>query len=914
MNSLRRLQPTAALVICLGAGYAAVSVGFSGTGAHERLVSRAAETRKQALLAALSKRLKKQSKESQPDHPARELTPVQNQPATEHAAATTSSSTLAIPVELETLLGDAAFYVVTGPDVHLTELARDRMRLALQQRGSANMAGASSAQPPPARLFVPSDCAFGTGCLSSLVENQLLSRQVPPKVHDESEKQLQSPGGWQLFAAVEDFWNLLVLQAARPFLDPGQLDHVALWALEHALEALPISAYKSAPPSPWAAVGTEDMTAGVDSLLNESEAATGAGALLEEIGRQVLREERSDSHHIGGESFGRAPSSFVLEIVSSVPRDDSSREKGSSSEVGAEGESPTLCGKTVRWAWRLANRGLGNVIVSSSSPWILAELQKALETKPEADSYASPEGEGYSGDGAIEGVAADGDGGPLGAASEVMVVRVALPSAVEREQAVTAVAEELGVDRDFSSRDVSMLADLTRGRRAGLINILKRVQTSPMASVAVHCRAAVNDQALALAESWGLLSHDTSFEAVEDRDLQVEERAALWEALHALSVPPVSVGAAVASVPVPPEGGLPPSELLRACELDPATLLRLIRKGWLEVTPADSSTRSGTVLRDPEPLAESSPALPSLQDQHGIAPSSQRLRLSQARPPVRVLSASVPAESLSHLRQSYVGANPLQLAAFRRLVDATTPPSKNPKRDIDSFLIGGGIGGPTSRTDWVPDGWGSAHAPETVSKLEMAGGDDQGEGTGRRARGSHPITDAWRARQLERAGCLIEASVLRRQIDREEEKLAEDGETLSLLWTELGSVRKDLERDGRGDASEGEWAEVQLELIRQARGERSVVADAQEMRARRERVEKTRRVIEGLKRRAESIPPPFPKQRSPRETPREASAPPLKETRDLEVTSRFGVERRRLFSAEDCVLRDAEGGIRLMPL
>ena len=49
--------------------------------------------------------------------------------------------------------------------------------------------------------------------------------------------------------------------------------------------------------------------------------------------------------------------------------------------------------------------------------------------------------------------------------------------------------------------------------------------------------------------------------------------------------------AAVASVPVPPEGGLPPSELLRACELDPATLLRLIRKGWLEVTPADSSTR-----------------------------------------------------------------------------------------------------------------------------------------------------------------------------------------------------------------------------------------------------------------------------------------------------------------------------------
>ena len=210
-------------------------------------------------------------------------------------------------------------------------------------------------------------------------------------------------------------------------------------------------------------------------------------------------------------------------------------------------------------------------------------------------------------------------------------------------QAVTAVAEELGVDRDFSSRDVSMLADLTRGRRAGLINILKRVQTSPMgqsivwaiwrpfstkltrrsqnqiradtsntawiqhrtvcvvlrievdrcwlwipnpphppplrpqiacgyllyvsvpsltASVAVHCRAAVNDQALALAESWGLLSHDTSFEAVEDRDLQVEgngsakrggdledeeeqgkERAALWEALHALSVPPVSVGA-----------------------------------------------------------------------------------------------------------------------------------------------------------------------------------------------------------------------------------------------------------------------------------------------------------------------------------------------------------------------------------
>lgn len=41
-------------------------------------------------------------------------------------------------------------------------------------------------------------------------------------------------------------------------------------------------------------------------------------------------------------------------------------------------------------------------------------------------------------------------------------------------------------------------------------------------------------------------------------------------------------------VPVPPEGSMPPAQLLETCDMDPETLLRLTREGWLEVSPAET--------------------------------------------------------------------------------------------------------------------------------------------------------------------------------------------------------------------------------------------------------------------------------------------------------------------------------------
>lgn len=69
--------------------------------------------------------------------------------------------------------------------------------------------------------------------------------------------------------------------------------------------------------------------------------------------------------------------------------------------------------------------------------------------------------------------ATDPSSGPL-------LNRPASPTLLENAiQAVTAVAEELGVDHRLSVRDVSTLADLTGGRRGALLGVLKRFQASP---------------------------------------------------------------------------------------------------------------------------------------------------------------------------------------------------------------------------------------------------------------------------------------------------------------------------------------------------------------------------------------------------------------------------------------------------
>lgn len=79
-------------------------------------------------------------------------------------------------------------------------------------------------------------------------------------------------------------------------------------------------------------------------------------------------------------------------------------------------------------------------------------------------------------------------------------------------------------------------------------------------------------------------------------------------------------------------------------------------------------------------------------------------------------------ESLDRLlHRSFVGATPLHLAAFRRLVDSVTPLSK---------------------TQGIGDG---------LNGLVVV---REGEGNGQA--GSGDYADAWRSGQLERAGCLIE--------------------------------------------------------------------------------------------------------------------------------------------------------------
>lgn len=45
-------------------------------------------------------------------------------------------------------------------------------------------------------------------------------------------------------------------------------------------------------------------------------------------------------------------------------------------------------------------------------------------------------------------------------------------------KAVVSIAEELGVDHIMSALDISMLAEVTGGRRAGLLDALERMQGS----------------------------------------------------------------------------------------------------------------------------------------------------------------------------------------------------------------------------------------------------------------------------------------------------------------------------------------------------------------------------------------------------------------------------------------------------
>lgn len=175
MGSRRRLQPAAGAAgafLCLGAAVAVIALGDADSETKRRISTRASKLRGEVLLKALSQRL----------HPTR---------LTEDGAGATSVPQAAAPTETSI----HRFYVVTGPDAHLTSTARERWSHTLVGRGSIGVPGAhstlhseraaaaaadntgsaSTLSPWPAvRLGVPCDCALGTGLFASLVDQQLV--------------------------------------------------------------------------------------------------------------------------------------------------------------------------------------------------------------------------------------------------------------------------------------------------------------------------------------------------------------------------------------------------------------------------------------------------------------------------------------------------------------------------------------------------------------------------------------------------------------------------------------------------------------------------------------------------------------------------------------------------------------------
>ncbi|CAN0450646.1 unnamed protein product, partial [Ectocarpus sp. 8 AP-2014] len=347
-------------------------------------------------------------------------------------------------------------------------------------------------------------------------------------------------------------WDSVVLWATQAVLDGEQLDTVALSALEQALASDPCTTSGETCLSPADASSTRSNDNNDDNPQDSQSPASNV----------------SPSNTAASTTNGRR--SFLLDIGWSPSQELGEEKKtmvvaeqAAAAEGGrADGSEPgaLLCVDLARWGWKLASRGLGTVMISSSNPWVLAELQQALQQALPASDGLSEENSEKSCD-------------RQNSSGDVVVLRVALPSATQREQEVIAVARELELHHQLSVADVSMLAELTGGRRAGLLDILKRVKQSSSAAVTIAeaCRATVDGEALALAATWGLLPRDAASGAVGEAEKSREEWSPLWEAMGMLSVPSVVVGAAAAgAAPAasPPPGSAHPAQLLEECSVD----------------------------------------------------------------------------------------------------------------------------------------------------------------------------------------------------------------------------------------------------------------------------------------------------------------------------------------------------------
>ncbi|CAM9923488.1 unnamed protein product, partial [Laminaria digitata] len=587
MSSHRGLRPAVGIVLCIGTGCAAAVLSDADSESRRRISSRASEVRREVLLRALSKQTQRLPAELR-QQCTPELTTVSVSSATEPEGVSKRFYVVTGP--------DADLTSLARERISRALLSSDNTTNRASQREAA------PALPLPARLVVPYDCVLGTERFSLLVEQQLLcqllqdspllegeedlyrqplqrqqrrqqrQQQQQPQQHQHQHQQHQQQQQQQQNLESHDYnvaddndnhsdttgdrvlsskqgpsarapptaertliitnWESFLLRATLPFMNAEQLDQAALWALESALSATSTST------STAVAAADQCHTSTASGNGKESSGATGL--------QSVSSKSRTQIHAVNNRS------SFVLEIAWSARECDDEgtvdEYEARGASIGQEGNSSSsssssnidssrmLCGELARWGWRLAARGLGHAIISSPNPWVLAEVQRALQAEGKDPISGLSQGQGA---GSSDGRGAEGVGDA--SSVEVAVVRVALPSAAEREQAVVSVARELGVNGHLSALDVSKLAELTGGRRAGLLDALGRVRGSSTGkSFAEACQAVVDDRALSLASSWGLLPHnsDSLIEAEEGR----EEWAPLWEALGVLSMPPVSVG------------------------------------------------------------------------------------------------------------------------------------------------------------------------------------------------------------------------------------------------------------------------------------------------------------------------------------------------------------------------------------
>lgn len=178
--------------------------------------------------------------------------------------------------------------------------------------------------------------------------------------------------------------------------------------------------------------------------------------------------------------------------------------------------------------------------------------------------------------------------------------------------------------------------------------------------------------------------------------------------------------------------------------------------------------RSGTALEDPEFHAEGDSFSPS--------PPVDGLffRRHHRRPPVTVHAENVPLASLARLDRSFVGAPPLRLAAFRRLLDSSKPwATASRSREFGAVCgegDGGGGGGSGSNGRGGGGGGGllfeaprgQAAIREGVAAEEAdvsgawRGGEQEEEEEGSSRSGGVGSLDDFRDRELAQAGCLIE--------------------------------------------------------------------------------------------------------------------------------------------------------------